>query len=177
MEETVQPTTTGGYNKRPLWQWVLIYLILGAIIYGAIYYFFLNRNNGYSNNSEIKYPTISPSSAVMDNKEITVVLASVNDSQEAGTATLTEENGQTKVVISLTGYAKDVQQPAHIHVGECPGVGAVKYPLTSIVNGASITMLSITLEALKKELPLAINVHKSTTEVSTYTSCGPLNIE
>jgi len=62
-------------------------------------------------------------------------------------------------------------------MGACPGVGAVKYPLTSIVNGASTTVLSVTLDQLKKELPLAINVHKSATEVSTYTACGPLDIK
>ncbi|OPZ23518.1 MAG: hypothetical protein BWZ03_00480 [bacterium ADurb.BinA186] len=30
-----------GYGKTPLWQWVVIYLIAAAIIYGLIYYFFL----------------------------------------------------------------------------------------------------------------------------------------
>lgn len=173
MAETVQ-NTSGGYNKRPLWQWILIYIILGAIIYGAVYYFFLGKNNGYNSNSSTEYSV--PSSAVMMEKT-TVTLESVNDSGEAGTATLTEENGQTKVEIALTGYVQDVQQPAHIHIGECPGVGAVKYPLTSIVNGASTTMIAVTLDQLKKELPLAINVHKSTNEVSVYTACGPLNIQ
>lgn len=176
--EEVAPTTNGGYNKRPLWQWILVYLILGAIIYGAIYYFFLSKNNGYNNSkSSIKYSSPSPSQTAVMSDEATVTLKPVNNSNEAGIATLKEENGQLKVTINLTGYTKDVEQPAHIHLGSCPGVGAVKYPLTSIVNGVSTTMLSVTLDQLKKELPLAINVHKSTTEVSTYTSCGLLNIQ
>ncbi len=29
------------YGKRPLWQWIVIYLIIAAIVYGLIYYFFL----------------------------------------------------------------------------------------------------------------------------------------
>jgi hypothetical protein len=155
---------------------LVIYIILGAIIYGAIYYLFLNKNNGYNPNSSVQYstPSPSPSAAI---REITVTLESVNDSKESGTATITEENGQTKVVISLTGYTENVVQPAHIHLGECPGVGAVKYPLTSVTNGTSVTTLAVTLEQLKKELPLAINVHKSATEVSTYTACGPLNFQ
>lgn len=175
MEETAG-TTNGGYNKRPLWQWLVIYVILGVIIYGGIYYFFLNKNNGY-NSSKSSAQYSSPSPSAMVRKEVTVVLKPVNDSSEVGTATLIEENGQTKVTINLTGYTKDVVQPAHIHIGECPGVGAVKYPLTSIVNGASVTTLSVTLDQLKKELPLAINVHKSATEISTYTACGPLTIQ
>jgi len=118
--------------------------------------------------------TPSPSATI---REIIVTLEPVNDSQEAGTATITEENGQTKVVISLTGYAEGVAQPAHIHIGECPGVGAVKYPLTSVTNGTSVTALAVNLEQLRQELPLAINIHKSATEVSTYTACGPLNFQ
>lgn len=34
-----------GYGKRPLWQWILIYIIIGGIIYAAIYYFFLNKGS------------------------------------------------------------------------------------------------------------------------------------
>lgn len=29
------------YGKRPLWQWILLYLIIGIIVYGLIYYFLL----------------------------------------------------------------------------------------------------------------------------------------
>lgn len=36
-----------GYGKRPLWQWVLIYIIIGGIIYAAVYYFVLAKK-GYS---------------------------------------------------------------------------------------------------------------------------------
>lgn len=173
MEETAQPTANGGYNKRPLWQWIVIYVILGAIVYAGVYYFFLNKNNGYKNKSSMEYSTPSLSAAM--NKETAVILKPVNDSNEAGTAVFTEENGQTKVTINLTGYTKDIEQPAHIHIGDCPGVGAVKYPLTSILNGESITTIAVALEQLKKELPLAINVHKSANEVSVYTSCGPVS--
>lgn len=33
-----------GYSKRPLWQWVIVYIIFATIIYGAIYYFFSGSN-------------------------------------------------------------------------------------------------------------------------------------
>lgn len=176
MGEAAQ-NTSGGYNKRPLWQWLAIYFVLGLIIYGAVYYFFLRKNTNYTAESP-QYPAptsaMSPSPSAMGNETV-IVLEEVNNSNQAGTAKLTEENGQTKVEISLAGFTKDVAQPAHIHVGECPGVGSVKYPLTSIVNGESTTTIAVTLERLKQELPLAINIHKSATEVSTYTACGFLS--
>lgn len=28
-----------GYGKRPLWQWIVLYLVIGAVAYAAIYYF------------------------------------------------------------------------------------------------------------------------------------------
>ncbi|OGE20391.1 hypothetical protein A3A14_03805 [Candidatus Daviesbacteria bacterium RIFCSPLOWO2_01_FULL_43_38] len=37
----------GGYGKRPLWQWVVIYLVIAAVVYGLIYYFVLARGGGY----------------------------------------------------------------------------------------------------------------------------------
>lgn len=32
-----------GYGKRPLWQWIVIYAVIGAIIYGLVYYFILAK--------------------------------------------------------------------------------------------------------------------------------------
>ncbi|MDP3997256.1 MAG: hypothetical protein Q8P73_02015 [bacterium] len=34
-----------GYGKRPLWQWILIYVVIGAMVYFVIYYFSFGRNN------------------------------------------------------------------------------------------------------------------------------------
>lgn len=32
------------YGKRPLWQWVVLYIVIGLIVYGLIYYFgFYNK--------------------------------------------------------------------------------------------------------------------------------------
>ncbi len=52
----------GGYGKRPLWQWIAIYLIIGAVVYGAIYYFaFYKKGNGYNNNTGTGSTQTSPS--------------------------------------------------------------------------------------------------------------------
>ncbi len=36
------------YSKRPLWQWILIYVVVGALVYAAIYYFVIAIRSGYS---------------------------------------------------------------------------------------------------------------------------------
>ena len=35
------------YGKKPLWQWVVIYLIIGVVVYAAIYYFVIAQKGGY----------------------------------------------------------------------------------------------------------------------------------
>lgn len=36
----------GYYSKRPLWQWVAIYAVVGGVIYFLIYYFLLAPKAG-----------------------------------------------------------------------------------------------------------------------------------
>ena len=141
---------------------LLIGIVVVLVVVGGAYY--------YINNSNKQAPTTNKT--VPDENIIT--LSEQNASGESGTATLTEENGKVKVVLNLTGAPDSVTQPAHIHVGACPNVGAVKYALTSPVNGLSETILDVTLDQLKAEQPLGLNVHKSTNEASVYVSCGDL---
>jgi hypothetical protein len=43
---------SSAYGKRPLWQWIAVYLVVGVVIYGLVYYFVLaKKGNGYSMNS------------------------------------------------------------------------------------------------------------------------------
>lgn len=34
-----------GYGKRPMWQWLLIYILIAIVVYGLIYYVFV-RDGG-----------------------------------------------------------------------------------------------------------------------------------
>ena len=46
--EKKEPSSSSAYSKRPLWQWVAIYAVVAAVVYGGIYYFFLSKNGQYS---------------------------------------------------------------------------------------------------------------------------------
>ncbi|QQG43615.1 MAG: hypothetical protein HYW45_01190 [Candidatus Daviesbacteria bacterium] len=58
----------GGYDNRPLWQWILIYLVIGVVVYGLIYYFIFgksfNLDGSQSSNSATSsgQPIATPSS-------------------------------------------------------------------------------------------------------------------
>jgi flagellar basal body-associated protein FliL len=38
-----------GYGKRPLWQWILIYIVVAVVVYGLIYLLFIKggSTSGY----------------------------------------------------------------------------------------------------------------------------------
>jgi len=122
--------------------------------------------------TETAVATAAPTmEAVPTKKEI--VLAEENKSGQKGMAVLEEVNGKVRVTVTMSG-TKMGTQPAHIHIGVCPGVGAVKYPLTNIVSGKSTTVLDVTMAELLNQGPLALNLHKSAAEVGVYTACGVL---
>lgn len=92
---------------------------------------------------------------------------------QTGTATLTAVGAQTRVVLSIlpSPDPTDVAQPAHIHLGNCTVLGAVAHPLTNVVNGASSTIVNVSLASLTMG-GFAINVHKSPTQLGVWVSCG-----
>ncbi len=105
--------------------------------------------------------------------KVTIEMKATNDSGVSGKAVLTQlENNKTRVEITLSGMPSGAIEPAHIHTGKCPNVGAIKWPLSNVVNGVSTTDLDVSLTYLKSQLPLAINTHKSAEEMKVFMSCG-----
>lgn len=145
---------------------VAVVLVLGAG------YFFLNRT-ATTPTAPATEEEVMEEESVIEAESTVVVLSEQNDSGQSGTATLTEVDGQTNVLVELD-VPSDVAQPAHIHSGACPDVGDVVYPLANVVDGVSETILGVDLATLMGELPLAINVHQSAEQISVYTSCGDL---
>lgn len=106
---------------------------------------------------------------------ITVPLMMQNNSGLKGYAMIADNASGTAVVhIKMMMNLGTSTYPAHIHAGACPTPGAVVYPLTAITSGVSETILSTSTKALIRSFPLAINVHKSPTDMATYVACGDL---
>lgn len=49
MEKEYTKGYNKGYSKRPIWQWIAIYLVFAAVAYGLIYYGYVAVKN-YRNN-------------------------------------------------------------------------------------------------------------------------------
>ncbi len=51
-----------GYGKRPLWQWIVIYAVIGLVVYGAVYYFYKAQKSGsnYGSNQQASPTSVTP---------------------------------------------------------------------------------------------------------------------
>jgi hypothetical protein len=176
MDEGTSQSSESSRNNYFSVRNIIIYLLLAALLYGAVYFLFLNKSTSPAATltPAATTPTAAaaPTTAAME--PMSVTLNAQNTSGESGTAILTEENEKTRVVLSMSGAPKGTPQPAHIHSGACPKPGDVVYPLTNVVNGASETVLDVDMEALMQQMPLAVNVHKSASQAAVYVACGDL---
>lgn len=121
----------------------------------------------------LAFGLIAPTLAA-DGDTLEVRFIEQSDSGLTGTATLTEQGGQTTVSMTFAGAPDSVEQPAHIHAGSCAVLDpAPAYPLNNVVGGKSETTVDVSLAELLAA-PFAINVHKSAEEISTYVACADL---
>jgi Cu/Zn superoxide dismutase len=104
---------------------------------------------------------------------VTVDMKALNGSGESGTATLTQQSDGVKVVVTLKNAPAEAQ-PTHIHIGTCGNIKGAEYALVNVTNGTSTSLVGgVKLDDLLKG-HYAINVHKSTSDLGTYVSCGDI---
>ena len=104
---------------------------------------------------------------------ISVSLSPVGDASQFGTASLTPEGDQTRVVLDVDSPVSP-SQPAHIHEGTCDNLTAEPaYGLPNVVDGRSESTVDVSLETLTAS-DYAINLHMSDDDLTTYTSCGDI---
>jgi hypothetical protein len=136
------------------------------------------------NNNDDKNGDKNDDDSDNNGEEVKLNLSSQNNSGIAGTVKLENKDGKVEVKLNLIGVSTGVtgllgislntSHPAHIHLGSCANIGAVKYPLISTVNGESETKISASFADLKAQLPLAVNVHKSSEEIGVYVACADI---
>lgn len=100
----------------------------------------------------------------------TLTFQTLNDSGVTGSVSFREVGGRTEVDVTVDP-AGNLDMPAHIHPGSCDAlVPQPKFPLESVKNGASKTVVAATIAELFAG-GLALNIHRSNDDLGTYTAC------
>lgn len=163
-----------GYLHMPSTRVVFLFIFFILVLFGGMWYFLNTSLPHIPTVGQGGGPFVLPSS---NPTMIVVPLKTIDQYQlnQSGTATLSEQNGQVIVSITVNPINGVNNQPAHIHTGTCPKVGDVVIPLQSVVNGKSVTNIAnMTLAKIRSLKPLAINIHKSNQNLNVSTSCGNL---
>lgn len=104
------------------------------------------------------------------NKSISLIMYEQNNSGQQGTVTFKDVSGtSTEVFISVPAQGLS-NQPAHIHTGTSANPGSIVFTLANLNGGQSTTTVNQNYNSLFGK-GYIVNVHKSTTESGTYTSC------
>lgn len=105
---------------------------------------------------------------------IIVSLPSLNFSEQAGRAYVSDESGKTKVTIDISPWTAGVVQPASIRAGTCASIGAVRYPLNNVVDGKSETVIAPATHFIHGLGDSVVVIGKSSKEPEVFVACGNL---
>jgi hypothetical protein len=100
----------------------------------------------------------------------TIALETLNDSGVTGDVSFTDLDGRTRVDVTVDP-ADNPDMPAHIHPGSCADLTPQpKFPLENVKAGTSTTVVPASIDELFAG-GLAVNIHKSNSDLKTYTAC------
>src|SRR3989338_6208279 len=118
---------------------LILFVVFSILVYGC-------KQNASTDTIQKNDAMIEKEGAMMESS-VNIIINAQSDSGETGKATIKDEDGKAEVYIELSNYPSN-QQPAHIHFGSCDNLGAVKYPLSNIVNGKSKTTINVSTEQI-----------------------------
>lgn len=106
---------------------------------------------------------------------ITIPMHAENKSGENGTAVLKNTAKGVLITVTLKNAPASFDQPTHIHAGTCSKLNpAPEFPLASTHDGTSVSLYPGMTIAKLIAKHVSINVHKSTSDLATYVSCGEI---
>ena len=97
-------------------------------------------------------PTMTETATPGEPVVLTGTIEGVDGNEVGGSITLTERDGATEVVVTLTGLEEGAHAN-HLHAGSCAAVGAVVHPLEELeADAAGNATATSTVQATTEEL-------------------------
>lgn len=123
----------------------------------------------------IPVPTKAVPVSTISETEALIWLEAPTGVHQTGWARVWEEADSLFVEVDVSPPSA-VAQPAHIHLGECSKLGVIDYRLENIVRGHSISEFEGVKLRDVATGNLAINLHASFADFSTFTACGAIPV-
>ena len=115
-----------------------------------------------------------PISVISESEALVWLVAPTGVFQE-GWSRIWEESDSLFVEIDVFP-PEAVAQPAHIHQGKCTQLGVIDHRLANVIGGHSLSELpGVSLRDVATG-GLAINLHLSFADFSTFTACGEIPV-
>lgn len=162
-------------NKKIVYLAFIIILII--LIYSLLPKDFFSKIK-LSFNQPVSSPQV-PIKTVSSNSDFLKVLVKLNSTSESdeGTLLLTKDQKETKAIIKIPSYIKDLDQPAAIYKGSCASPGKIYFSLSNVINGESTTELNASLRSFADHLPLTVVINKSFDDGKIISYCGDILIQ
>lgn len=126
------------YGKRPLWQWIVIYAVVGIVVYGLVYYFvFAKKGGGYNYNPA---PAATP---VTTSQATSPAAPATQASQDTVTLSASGFSPQSLTVKAGTKVTWSNQSGSNATVNSDPHPVHTAYPtlnLGAFSNGGTLTL-------------------------------------
>ncbi|OGM26233.1 hypothetical protein A2962_04325 [Candidatus Woesebacteria bacterium RIFCSPLOWO2_01_FULL_39_61] len=139
------PSSQKAYGKKPMWQWVAIYVVIGVVIYGLVYYLYLSKRQTNPYSTESQNSNVSQTNPTSGQ---TTTSGNANDqtNQEEVNVTLTK-SGFSPQTITISQGAKVIwtnESGTTTTVNSADHPTHLKYPplnLGSFTNGESLSLV------------------------------------
>jgi plastocyanin len=133
-ENQTNETAHPSYNKRPAWQWLVIYAVIGIIVYGLIYFLFLSKKQKpYSINTPAQNTATVTQGAQTSLPSITTTPQTGQKVSEAKVSlTKSGFSPQTVTVKSGTKVVWTNESGATATVNSSPHPAHTDYPLLNL---------------------------------------------
>ena len=116
-----------GYGKRPMWQWIDIYLIIGGLIYAAVYYLF------FASKKRTPYgAAYNPQVTTQSSGQTTITATSAGF--QPGNITI--KTGDTVIWNNQSGNTSNISSSPHPAHTDYPPLN-----LGNIAPGASVSLV------------------------------------
>lgn len=148
---------------------ILVFVLLVVLVVGMLgYMFYKQRQTAVTSREDTTLVGGQGAPVTQDTvswegiSTLGLPLIPLNESEVYGGVEIAVAAEETQITVTVTGETNTGKNyVANVRTGICPNPGEVKYALTAVTNGSSVTSLDEPISTISQELPLTVTVQES----------------